>query len=169
VFQDQQPKRHFRRCLRAPMRPALAMSLPLCIVHTLHQCGVFQQLVYFFHPGFPQITLRQRRPVLSQACHPLWECGQLSIRQISGASVHPRNTPERSRSAADASRPRINATIALPGSQVQKLSGADRRVEWRRRRMSGHKNLSLARPIYLCGTDAEPRVSVLCSRPKFLP
>src|SRR5215470_3126481 len=37
------------------MRPALPMSLPLCIVHTLHQCGVFQQLVDFFHPGFPQI------------------------------------------------------------------------------------------------------------------
>jgi hypothetical protein len=32
-----------------------SVSLSLCIVHTLHQCGVFQQLIYFFHPWFPQI------------------------------------------------------------------------------------------------------------------
>jgi hypothetical protein len=49
VLQHQQSNSHFRRCLRTSMRPALPMSISLCIVHTLHQWGVFRQLVYFFH------------------------------------------------------------------------------------------------------------------------
>src|SRR5437660_11106567 len=31
------------------------MALSLRIVHTLDQCCVFQKLIYFFHPWFPQI------------------------------------------------------------------------------------------------------------------
>src|SRR6266852_5728621 len=37
------------------MRPALRMALSLCLVHTLDQRCISQQLVYFFHPGLPQI------------------------------------------------------------------------------------------------------------------
>jgi len=55
MLQDQQPQRHFRRCLRSSTRTAIRMALPLCIVHTFDQRCVFQQLIYFFHPWFPQI------------------------------------------------------------------------------------------------------------------
>src|SRR5204863_7569537 len=71
LLAEPQPKRHFRRCLRATMRPALAMSFSLCFVHTLHQCGVFQQLVYFFHPGFPQIFDVFRWSVVPQTWLPM--------------------------------------------------------------------------------------------------
>jgi hypothetical protein len=55
MLQDQQPKRHFRRCLRSSTRPAIRMALSLRVVHTFDQRRVFQKLIYFFHPWFPQI------------------------------------------------------------------------------------------------------------------
>src|SRR6266403_294829 len=55
VLQDQQSERHFRRCLVSSTCTAIRMALSLRIVHTLDQCCVFQKLIYFFHPWFPQI------------------------------------------------------------------------------------------------------------------
>src|SRR5438128_11526521 len=55
MLQDQQPKRHFRRCLRSSTRTAIRMALSLRIVHAFDQRCVFQKLIYFFHPWFPQI------------------------------------------------------------------------------------------------------------------
>src|SRR4029077_6339180 len=49
----------------------LPMSLSLCLVHTLHQCCVFQQLVYFFHPWFPKIFDVFRQSAVPQTWLPM--------------------------------------------------------------------------------------------------
>jgi len=43
MLQDQQPERHFCRCLRSSTRPAIRMTLSLRIVYTFR---VFQKLIY---------------------------------------------------------------------------------------------------------------------------
>src|SRR6516162_11338903 len=53
------------------MRPALPMSLSLCIVHTLDQRCVFPQLVYFSHPGFPKIFDVFRQSAMPQTWLPM--------------------------------------------------------------------------------------------------
>ena len=55
MLQDQQSKRHFRRCLRPSTRTAIRMALSLRIVHTFDQRCVLEKMIYFFHPWFPQI------------------------------------------------------------------------------------------------------------------
>src|SRR5207245_11229486 len=46
---------HFLLFLVSSTCTAVRMALSLRIVHTLDECCVFQKLIYFFHPWFPQI------------------------------------------------------------------------------------------------------------------
>src|SRR2546430_5883427 len=44
-----------KKNLCASMRPALAMSFALCVVHALELCAFFQHVGDFFHTRFPHI------------------------------------------------------------------------------------------------------------------